>query len=102
MISAFDIRRFYFPESTSKESLKSSDDNENRKERLSSGEGPDSFQKLVKIKSYTMSNSNKMEVVLINWGATIVSLKCPDKFGRSVDVVIGFNDLESVCFNLLL
>ena len=47
------------------------------------------------IKSYTMSNNNRMEVVLITWGATIVSLKCPDKYGRSADIVLGFDDLES-------
>lgn len=49
----------------------------------------------LRIKSYTLTNSNRMEVVLITWGATIVSLKCPDKFGSPADVVMGFDDLES-------
>lgn len=47
------------------------------------------------IKSYTLANSNRMEVVLITWGATIISLKCPDKYGRPGDVVLGFDDLRS-------
>ncbi|XP_046625844.1 galactose mutarotase-like [Neodiprion virginianus] len=49
----------------------------------------------VKIKSYTLTNNNRMQVVLITWGATIVSLTCPDKFGSSADVVMGFDDLDS-------
>ncbi|XP_012256706.2 galactose mutarotase [Athalia rosae] len=49
----------------------------------------------VKIKSYTLTNNNRMEVVLITWGATIVSLKCPDKFGSPADIVMGFDDLKS-------
>ncbi|XP_024936979.1 aldose 1-epimerase [Cephus cinctus] len=47
------------------------------------------------IKSYTMTNTNRMEVVIITFGATIVSLKCPDKFGTPADIVLGFNDLDS-------
>ncbi|XP_076243520.1 galactose mutarotase [Calliopsis andreniformis] len=46
------------------------------------------------IKSYTMANANRMEVVLITWGATIMSLKCPDKYGFSTDIVLGFDDLK--------
>lgn len=60
------------------------------------GEGDQSQQGGVKIKSYTMTNCNRMEVVLISWGATIVSLKCPDKFGRTADIVLGFDDIESM------
>ncbi|XP_003700589.2 galactose mutarotase isoform X2 [Megachile rotundata] len=52
----------------------------------------DSIPKIVK--SYTMLNANRMEVILITWGATIVSLKCPDKYGHSADVVLGFDDLK--------
>ncbi|KAK9306704.1 hypothetical protein QLX08_002625 [Tetragonisca angustula] len=46
------------------------------------------------IKSYTMINTNRMEVVVITWGATIASLKCPDKYGHSVDIVLGFDDMK--------
>ncbi|XP_020282944.1 aldose 1-epimerase-like isoform X2 [Pseudomyrmex gracilis] len=51
--------------------------------------------KLIPVKSYTMINKNHVEITVISWGATIVSLKYPDKFGHVVDVVLGFDDLES-------
>lgn len=47
------------------------------------------------VKSYTMTNKNRLEITVISWGATIVSLKYPDKFGRVADVVLGFDDLKS-------
>lgn len=47
------------------------------------------------VKSYTMINKNRLEITVISWGATIVSLKCPDKFGHVADVVLGFDDLKS-------
>ncbi|KAK2578681.1 hypothetical protein KPH14_012169 [Odynerus spinipes] len=47
------------------------------------------------IKSYTMINNNRMEVTVITWGASIISLKCPDKFGHTADVVLGFDDLKN-------
>ncbi|XP_012284584.1 aldose 1-epimerase [Orussus abietinus] len=64
---------------------------------LALGEGDRSFDEPAQliVKSYTMTNSNRMEVVIITWGATIVSLKCPDKFGRPADVVLGFDNLKS-------
>ncbi|PBC29682.1 galactose mutarotase [Apis cerana] len=46
------------------------------------------------IKSYTMVNTNRMEIVIITWGATIVSLKCPDKYGYSADIVLGFDNIK--------
>ncbi|KAF7397454.1 hypothetical protein HZH68_008676 [Vespula germanica] len=51
--------------------------------------------KPISVKSYTMINNNRMEVTVITWGASIVSLKCPDKFGHSTDIVLGFDDLKS-------
>ena len=47
------------------------------------------------IKSYKMCNASRMEVVVISYGATIVSIKCPDKYGDQADVVLGFDDLQS-------
>jgi len=47
------------------------------------------------VKSYTMINKNHLEITVISWGATIVSLKYPDKFGCVADVVLGFDNLES-------
>ncbi|XP_018344877.1 PREDICTED: aldose 1-epimerase-like [Trachymyrmex septentrionalis] len=50
---------------------------------------------LIPVKSYTMINKNNLEITVISWGATIVSLKYPDKFGCVADVVLGFDDLKS-------
>jgi len=49
---------------------------------------------LVPVKSFTMVNKNNVEVTVISWGATIVSLKYPDKYGYIADVVLGFDDLQ--------
>lgn len=54
--------------------------------------------RLIPVKSYTMTNKNRIEIVIISWGATIVSLKFPDKFGRVADVVLGFDDIKSTKF----
>ncbi|KAG5319359.1 GALM epimerase, partial [Pseudoatta argentina] len=51
--------------------------------------------RLIPVKSYTMINKNRLEITVISWGATIVSLKYPDKYGYVTDVVLGFDDLKS-------
>ncbi|XP_026828451.1 aldose 1-epimerase [Ooceraea biroi] len=51
--------------------------------------------RLIPVKSYTMINKNRVEITVISWGATIVSLKYPDKYGHIADVVLGFDDLKS-------
>lgn len=51
--------------------------------------------RLIPVKSYTMTNKNRLKITVISWGATIISLKYPDKFGRVADVVLGFDDLKS-------
>lgn len=43
-----------------------------------------------------MVNTNRMEIVVITWGATIVSLKCPDKYGYSADIVLGFDNIKGI------
>ena len=43
---------------------------------------------------YTLSNKKGMEVVLTNFGATVVVLKVPDRAGKLADVVLGFDTLE--------
>ncbi len=42
---------------------------------------------------YTLKNHNGTEVAITNYGATIVSLKTPDRTGRFADIVLGFDDL---------
>ncbi len=44
--------------------------------------------------SYELKNSNGIEVKIINYGATITSLKIPLKTGKIIDVVLGLDSLE--------
>ena len=43
---------------------------------------------------YGLKNSNGIEVNIINYGATITSLKIPLKTGKIIDVVLGLDSLE--------
>jgi aldose 1-epimerase len=47
------------------------------------------------IYSYELSNKNGMKLKVIPYGATITELKMPLKNGEIVDVVLGFDTLES-------
>ena len=47
------------------------------------------------IDSCELTNENGMQVKVIGYGATITSLKIPLKCGKSVDVVLGFDTLDS-------
>lgn len=44
---------------------------------------------------YTLQNSNGYEVRITNFGGTITSLKAPDRQGRTADIVLGFDALET-------
>ena len=44
---------------------------------------------------YILSNNNDMSVVITNFGATILSINVPDKFGKVADVICGYDDLKS-------
>jgi aldose 1-epimerase len=43
---------------------------------------------------YTLTNAHGMELRAMSYGATIVSLRVPDRDGRSDDVVLGFDALD--------
>jgi aldose 1-epimerase len=43
---------------------------------------------------YSLSNKKGMEVAITNFGATIVTLRVPDRSGKTADVVLGFDTLE--------
>lgn len=47
------------------------------------------------ILSFELSNKNGMKVQIINYGATVTSLKVPVLNGNVVDVVLGFESLQS-------
>jgi aldose 1-epimerase len=44
---------------------------------------------------YTLTNGNGVVVQIINYGATLVSLKVPDRNGKIADVVLGYDSLQA-------
>jgi aldose 1-epimerase len=45
------------------------------------------------VSRYVLSNSKGVEATLIDYGASLVSLKVPDHNGKSMDVVLGYDDI---------
>jgi aldose 1-epimerase len=43
---------------------------------------------------YSLANKKGMEVSITNFGATVVTLRVPDRAGKTADVVLGFDNLE--------
>ena len=43
---------------------------------------------------YTLTNKNGLEARIMTYGATVVSLKTPDKNGKLEDIVLGFDSLD--------
>ncbi|MDY6323871.1 MAG: aldose epimerase family protein [Catonella sp.] len=43
---------------------------------------------------YTIKNRNGMELVVSDYGAVIQSIRVPDKDGKPVDVVLGYDDVK--------
>lgn len=43
---------------------------------------------------YVLSNKKGMQVAITNFGATIVSVKVPDRNGKVADVVLGYDDVK--------
>lgn len=48
-----------------------------------------------KVQLYTLKNKRGMEAKVADFGATLVSLKTPDRTGQFADVVLGFDDIQS-------
>jgi aldose 1-epimerase len=44
---------------------------------------------------YTLRNGGGVEARVTNFGATLVTLKVPDRNGASADIVLGYDDLQS-------
>ncbi len=43
---------------------------------------------------YTLTNANGVEVAVMTYGGTVVSLKVPDRAGKLTDVVLGYDSLD--------
>ncbi len=46
------------------------------------------------ISLYTLKNSNGMEVAITNYGATVVSIKVPDKKHQVADIALGYDKID--------
>lgn len=53
------------------------------------------FYNSKEIFKYILKNSNGMTVEISNYGATVISVSVPDKFGNNADVICGYDDLQS-------
>lgn len=56
------------------------------------GKYVDNNGKWHKVLRFTWTNSNKIRIQVINYGARIITIDLPDKKGRIADIVLGFND----------
>lgn len=43
---------------------------------------------------FTLKNKNGVEIQIMNYGGTVVTLKVPDRKGQIADVVLGYDNLE--------
>ena len=48
----------------------------------------------IAISRFVLTNNKGVEAVVITYGATLVSLKVPDRAGNSSDIVLGYDTLE--------
>jgi aldose 1-epimerase len=46
------------------------------------------------IELYSLTNKKGMEVSITNFGATVVTLKVPDRAGKATDIVLGYDTLD--------
>ena len=50
------------------------------------------------VQVHTLSNASGMSVDIADFGASIMAIRVPDKFGQIADVVLGFNDPQDYQF----
>lgn len=48
------------------------------------------------VEKFTWKTVNRLEVSLISFGATLTSIVAPDRNGNVADILLGFDDLESI------
>ncbi|KYN15828.1 PREDICTED: aldose 1-epimerase-like [Trachymyrmex cornetzi] len=51
------------------------------------------------VRRYTLTNKHKAIVRLISWGASIQSIKVPNRDGKLADVVLGFDNMDGYLKN---
>src|SRR5574344_1851659 len=70
----------------------------NKTELTLSGLNPEAFNSVQNGDTtalYVLKNKNGMEVCSTNFGARIVSMMVPDKNGKPVDVVLGYDSINT-------
>lgn len=70
----------------------------NGKVETASGLDTSAFDTIInqkKVSLFTLTNANKMEVAITNFGGRIVSIMVPDNKGEMKDVVLGFDSVKS-------
>ena len=50
------------------------------------------------VRMFTLKNSNGVEVDILNYGGYVRSFRVPDKNGKIVDIVLGFDNLAGWCY----
>jgi aldose 1-epimerase len=48
----------------------------------------------VSVSRYVLTNKKGVEAVVISYGATLVSLKVPDRAGKAADIVLGYDTVD--------
>ena len=43
---------------------------------------------------YSLKNQNGMEIAISNYGAILVKVLIPDREGKLIDVVLGYDDVQ--------
>ena len=69
----------------------------NEPQTTASGLDPAKFEAVVNgdsVKLYTLKGDKGMEVCITNYGGRVVSLMVPDRDGKLVDVVLGFDNID--------
>lgn len=46
------------------------------------------------VKRFTFNNDNGVTIQVVTYGATVTSIRCPDKYGNIADIALGFDELE--------
>jgi aldose 1-epimerase len=49
----------------------------------------------VAVSKYVLKNTKGLEAVVTNYGGTLISLKVPDRGGKSADIVLGYDSVDA-------
>jgi aldose 1-epimerase len=70
---------------------------EHKEDAMSKNDTNDQFSDTLNnevVELYRLKNANRMEALITNYGASVVSLHVPDRNGKSDDVVMGYDSIR--------